>query len=299
MQKSGTPAEVREAAAEGERRPHPWEPHGQAGRLLRPHRHHARPEPAHRPGRRAPDRCSKPHVPGDRHPLQHWEVVRAGVPRTQPTPGRQVHHPQQRRPHRSALPPQNERPPPGMWLPRGATREWRRYHHLQPAAHPPQDVHDGSSCENSALVHFSDESQVGFDTTHRFLPSLSNDPPHLHYLGQYVKSWVFEKIHFKGKCWDAFFLGKKISEVEREVESSVKHMWKWTIATHRCSSFIRRYCFKVKMKVDCHTFTIHESGGGIVGSGGGIVGLGGGIVGSWSIIVGSGGVHCCFRGFDY
>jgi hypothetical protein len=38
------------AAAQGQGRPCAWQPDGQARRLLRPHCHHARPEPLHRPG---------------------------------------------------------------------------------------------------------------------------------------------------------------------------------------------------------------------------------------------------------
>ena len=67
-------AQVDQAAAEGEGGPYPRQPDGQARRLLRPDCHHAGPEPAHRPGRRADDDRPEPDVSRHRDALQHPEV---------------------------------------------------------------------------------------------------------------------------------------------------------------------------------------------------------------------------------
>ena len=75
-----TPPQVPEAAVEGQGRPGPGEPDGQASGLLGPHRHHPRPQPLHRPGRRAPlHRCQHDFC-GDRHALQHRQVGSASGP---------------------------------------------------------------------------------------------------------------------------------------------------------------------------------------------------------------------------
>ena len=73
-------------------------------------------------------------------------------------PKRQVHHPRERRPHRSALPPEAVGPAPAVRLQGRAARPRRRPRRLQPPADAAQNVHDGPPRQGTSTVLALDSS---------------------------------------------------------------------------------------------------------------------------------------------
>jgi len=135
----GPARQVDPGAPQGQGGAAPRQPHGQARRLFGPHRHHGRPQPRPRRGRRPLLDRAHPHLPGARHAVQHHAPPGARPQRAQRVPGRAVRRARHGRPHRPALQ-QARRHVPPVRLDRRAPPQGRRHCPVQPPAVAAQDV---------------------------------------------------------------------------------------------------------------------------------------------------------------